>query len=149
MAATDLAAMSGHPCGEDRLPAAVVAAASRCMQCDCGKKDDCALRAYAQEYEINRDQYRTGARKRVARKRYPGGLAHEPGKCIDCGRCVGITAAAGIRPGLAFGNRGFDVVVKPPFCDDVEVAMGAALEQCLAACPVGALWSWRRQDRAT
>lgn len=122
------------------FPAALVAAAARCMQCDCGKKLGCALRTYAQEYEINRDQYKTGARKRVTRTRYASGLVHEPGKCIDCGRCVGITAAEKIQPGLAFGNRGFDVTVKAPFGAEMDVAMGRALERCIAACPVGALW---------
>lgn len=131
------------------FPATLVAAAARCMQCDCGKKLGCALRTYAQEYEINRDQYKTGARKRVTRTRYASGLVHEPGKCIDCGRCVGITAAEKIQPGLAFGNRGFDVTVKAPFNADMDTAMGHALERCVAACPVGALWDWRRTDSST
>jgi predicted molibdopterin-dependent oxidoreductase YjgC len=110
------------------------------MQCDCGKKLSCALRSYAQEYEINRDQYKTGARKPVTRTRYAGGLVHEPGKCIDCGRCIGITAAEKVQPGLAFGNRGFDVAVKAPFGADMDIAMGRALDRCVAACPVGTLW---------
>ncbi len=137
----------GHACTslEDASQAgpfdsALAAAAGRCLQCDCGKKSDCALRAYAQEYEASRDRYRTGARKRVARTRYAGGLVHEPGKCIDCGRCIGITAAESVQPGLAFGNRGFDVAVKAPFGNDMDVAMGRSLDRCIAACPVGALW---------
>ena len=124
----------------DSFPAATVAAAARCLQCDCGKKHTCALRAYAQEYEAHRDQYRTGARKHVVRKRHASGLVHEPGKCIDCGRCIGITAAEHVQPGLAFGNRGFDVAVKAPFSADMDIAMGSALNRCIAACPVGALW---------
>ena len=137
----------GHSCASlkdtsqsAQFPASLVAAAARCMQCDCGKKLGCALRAYAQEYEINRDQYRTGARKPVTRTRYASGLVHEPGKCIDCGRCIGITAAELIEPGLAFGNRGFDVAVKAPFGAEMDTAMGGALERCISACPVGALW---------
>ncbi len=122
------------------FPESAVTAAARCLQCDCGKKLGCALRAYAQEYEVNRDQYRTGARKPVTRTRYASGLVHEPGKCIDCGRCVGITAVEKVEPGLAFGNRGFDVTVKAPFNADMDTAMGASLDRCVAACPVGALW---------
>ena len=147
LAATDLASRDHAASGSGPFDSALVAAAGRCLQCDCGKKLDCALRAYAHEYEVNRDQYRTGARKPVARARYASGLVHEPGKCIDCGRCIGITSAEQIRPGLAFGNRGFDVAVKAPFGADMDVAMGSALNRCVAACPVGALWSEDKSSR--
>ncbi|MEI7900022.1 MAG: 2Fe-2S iron-sulfur cluster-binding protein [bacterium] len=140
MASTDLASMGAEASQAGPFTASAVAAAVRCMQCDCGKKLGCALRVYAPEYEAHRDQYRTGARKRVTRKRYASGLVHEPGKCIDCGRCIGITAADHIRPGLTFGNRGFDVTVKAPFGADMDTAMGSSLDRCIAACPVGALW---------
>ena len=141
MASTDLASVYPDAGKAGPFTASTVAAAGRCMQCDCGKKDDCDLRTYAQEYEINRDQYRMGERKHVTRRRYAK-LMHEPGKCINCGRCSGITAAENIRPGLAFGNRGFDVIVKAPFGAAMDAAMGSALDRCIAACPVGALWNW-------
>ncbi len=140
LASTDLASSGIAARSSALFPASLVSAAARCLQCDCGKKLACSLRAYAQEYEVNRDQYRTGARKPVARTRYASGLVHEPGKCIDCGRCIGITAAEQIQPGLAFGDRGFDVAVKAPFSVDMDAAMGSALDRCIAACPVGALW---------
>ncbi len=126
------------------FPDATVEAASRCLQCDCGKKEGCALRVYSQEYEVDRDHYRTGKRKPVTRKRYASGLVHEPGKCIDCGRCIGITAAEHSQPGLAFNNRGFDVAVKAPFNADMDAAMGPTLKRCIATCPVGALWEERQ-----
>ena len=146
LASTDLASCGTAACGSSSFDSSLIAAAARCLQCDCGKKLACALRAYAQEYEINRDQYRTGARKPVTRTRYASGLVHEPGKCIDCGRCIGITAAEQIEPGLAFGNRGFDVAVKAPFGAEMDAAMGSALDRCIAACPVGALWKEKGTD---
>ena len=141
LVSTDLASIHVEASKAGDFSGSLVAAAARCLQCDCGKKLSCALRTYAHEYEINRDQYRTGSRKHVVRKRHASGLVHEPGKCIDCGRCIGITAAEHVQPGLAFGNRGFDVAVKAPFSADMDVAMGPALERCMGACPVGALWS--------
>ena len=140
LVSTDLA-HSLEGCETDTFSSSLVAAAGRCLQCDCGKKLSCSLRTYAHDYEINRDQYRTGARKDVVRKRFASGLVHEPGKCIDCGRCIGITAAEHVQPGLAFGYRGFDVAVKAPFSADMDTAMGPTLKRCIAACPVGALWS--------
>ena len=147
LVATDLASTGIVASASGPFDSSLVAAAARCMQCDCGKKISCALRAYAQEYEINRDQYRTGARKSVTRTRYASGLVHEPGKCIDCGRCIGITAAEHIQPGLAFGNRGFNVSVKAPFGADLDAAMGRSLGRCIAACPVGALWKVKGTHR--
>ncbi len=127
----------------------LVESASRCLQCDCGKKEACALRTYSQEYEAERDHYRTGKRKQVKRKRYSSGLVHEPGKCINCGRCIGITASAHAQPGLAFNNRGFDVTVKAPFNSDMDTAMGSSLDKCIHACPVGALWKAKESRNGT
>jgi ferredoxin len=140
LVSTDLASLPAEERKTGVFPETLVTAAARCLQCDCGKKEACALRAYAHEYEINRDQYRIGARKELIRTRYASGLVHEPGKCIDCGRCIGITAAEHVQPGLAFGNRGFDVVVQAPFSADMDLAMGPTFDRCIAACPVGALW---------
>jgi len=143
---TDLASRGAGGKNGGPFPAALVAAAGRCLQCDCGKKQSCALRAYAREYGVDRDRYRTGSRKPAARTRCADRLMVESGKCIDCGRCVGIAAADHLRPGVTFCNRGFDVAVKVPFGADMEVALGAELDRCIAACPVGALWNWKRQD---
>lgn len=140
LASSDLASTGLAAGGAGLFEASLVVAAGRCLQCDCGKKLTCALRAYAQAYEVNRDLYRTGARKKVERKHYASGLVHEPGKCIACGRCIGITAAEQVQPGLTFGNRGFDVAVKAPFNVGMDTAMGHTLDRCIAACPVGALW---------
>jgi ferredoxin len=140
LVSTDLASLplESRTAGPFGLP--LVESASRCLQCDCGKKEACALRVHAQAYEADRDHYRTGKRKSVTRKRYASGLVHEPGKCIDCGRCIGITATEHAQPGLAFNNRGFDVAVNAPFHADMDVAMGPVLKRCIEACPVGALW---------
>jgi len=133
--------------GSFALP--LVESAARCLQCDCGKKEDCSLRTYSQEYEADRDHYRTGKRKQVKRKRYASGLVHEPGKCIDCGRCIGITSVSHAQPGLAFNNRGFDVTVKAPFNSDMDTAMGSSLDKCIHACPVGALWKAKESRNGT
>ncbi len=146
LTATDLASMGIAARKAGPVDSSLVVVAARCLQCDCGKKLSCSLRTYAHEYEINRDQYRTGVRKPVMRTRYGSGLVYEPGKCIACGRCIGITAADHIQPGLAFGNRGFDVTVKAPFGADMDVAMGRSLDRCIAACPVGALWKLKETN---
>ena len=118
----------------------IVGESSRCLQCDCGKKNSCSLRDYAAQYGAHHLRYATGQRKRYTRKRYESGLVHEPGKCIACGRCVNITREKNINPGLAFSGRGADVHVTAPFGTPIDEAIGEALAECVSACPVGALW---------
>ena len=80
-------------------------------------------------------------------------IGYEPGKCIKCGLCIKIAAAASERPGLTFVSRGFDVRVAAPFspatCGQglppAQVQGLSVLDlkntarQCAAACPTGAL----------
>jgi ferredoxin len=117
----------------------IAAEAGRCLSCDCSVKDNCDLRRLATDYGIDQRRYRTGKRKRVVKTYHGSGVVFEPGKCLSCGRCVGITAKAGVRPGLSFHSRGFDVVVGAPFGAPVDQAMGKTIDACIAACPTGAL----------
>ncbi|MDR0306909.1 MAG: (2Fe-2S)-binding protein [Chitinispirillales bacterium] len=114
---------------------------------DCGKKDKCQLREFAIKYKANRLRYAVNSNSinPSARKVYDdSGLVHEPGKCILCGKCVNITKAKNITPGLAFNGRGSDVFVDAPFGCPVDKAMGEALEECVEACPTGALWRMKK-----
>jgi NADH dehydrogenase/NADH:ubiquinone oxidoreductase subunit G len=60
--------------------------------------------------------------------------------------CVQITKKNGIKYGLTFVGRGFDVRVSTPF----GVPLGQGLEkvagECVAACPTGAL-SWKDREK--
>ncbi len=70
--------------------------AAQCLQCDCGKKSACDLRRYAAEYGAQQpvtghDLSLWDKPLKSERRIFPNGLVYEPGKCILCGRCVGIT----------------------------------------------------------
>ena len=68
-----------------------------------------------------------------------GDVIYEPGKCIDCGLCVQIAAQAGEKLGLTFIGRGFDVRVAVPFDHSIAQALKHSADQCVNACPTGAL----------
>ena len=149
---------------------------ARCLHCDCRKAESCKLRLYAQEYEARPSRYknqktedrrqRTEDRGQKTEDRPASSavcspssdLRYEPGKCIKCGLCIKIVAAAGERPGLTFVGRGFDVRVAVPFSPATggqglppaqvrgltTLTLKTAAGQCAAACPTGALFSRRR-----
>jgi ferredoxin len=128
-----------HTGNAGAFPPETITEASRCLRCDCSAKEVCDLRRYATDYNADQNRYRTGNRKTVAQCRYASGVVYEPGKCIVCGRCVGIAGSAAVRPGLTFVNRGSEVRVEAPFGAPLDTAMGDKTDACIAACPTGAL----------
>ncbi len=112
--------------------------AARCLHCDCRGLWTCKLREHAIKYHANPRHYE--ARRRVFQvDARHAEVIYEPGKCIDCGLCIQIAAAAGEPLGLTFVGRGFDVRVSAPFDRSVAEALSRAATACVAACPTAAL----------
>ena len=112
--------------------------AERCLGCDCRKLADCRLRMYAEEYGAESGRFR-GERRQIEIYRQQGGVIFEVGKCISCGICVQLTARAREPLGLTFIGRGFDVRIGVPFDRDISEGLQKVAEECVAACPTGAL----------
>ena len=137
--------------------------AARCLHCDCRKADTCKLKQYAQDYGARPTRYK-GQRRLFTQQlqsctNYPlgkdsalpevqtdrsgsigaGDIIYEVGKCIDCGLCIQTAAKAGEKLGLTFVGRGFDVRVAVPFDRSIAQALKHSAEQCVNACPTGAL----------
>jgi len=112
--------------------------ARRCLHCDCRKYNTCKLRTYAEKYQARPKRYKQTRPIFEQNLQHPD-IIFEPGKCINCGLCVQIAAAAGEKPGLTFVGRGFDVRVRVPFNDSLKEALTQTAAQCAAACPTGAL----------
>jgi len=137
--------------------------ATRCLHCDCRGGCTCKLRQYARDYGARPTRYKgqrrlfvqqlqsltnchlgkdsalpevqTGVSSSIS----AGEVIYEPGKCIDCGLCIQIAAAAGEELGLTFVGRGFDVRVAVPFDRSIAQALKRSTDQCVNACPTGAL----------
>jgi len=112
--------------------------ASRCLHCDCRKKDACTLRDHACEYDARPGAHK-GERRSFTHDASHPAVIYEPGKCISCGICVRITAAAKEPLGLTFIGRGFGVRVAVPFGRSLADGLQTAARECVAACPTGAL----------
>lgn len=118
--------------------AEAAAEASRCLHCDCRGLEKCQLRAYAAEYEADPSCHGC-KRRRYSRDDSHAQIIYEPGKCIDCGRCISIAERAGEELGLTFIGRGFEVRVAPPFAVGMDMGLQRVARECAEACPTGAL----------
>jgi NADPH-dependent glutamate synthase beta subunit-like oxidoreductase/ferredoxin len=112
--------------------------AARCLHCDCRGLHTCKLRKYADLYGADPRRYKAN-RREFEQDAHHAEVIFEPGKCIDCGLCIQIAAAAGESLGLTFVGRGFDVRVAVPLDRHLDEALRRAAKQCVAACPTGAL----------
>lgn len=119
-------------------PEQAVEQAARCLHCDCRRLSTCRLRRYAEQYGADPKRF-AGPRARFHLYDRSGVVIYEPGKCIDCGLCVEITARAGESLGLTFIGRGFDVRVGVPFGRSLAEALEKTAAEVVAACPTGAL----------
>lgn len=111
---------------------------ARCLHCDCRKPVDCKLRILADQLGAQPTR-RTASRRPFRQFGRPGHVLYEPGKCISCGTCIAITQQAGEALGLSFIARGFDVTVGVPFNGEIEDALTRTAQDCVDACPTGAL----------
>jgi ferredoxin len=114
------------------------AQASRCLHCDCRKPDACMLRRYARVYDARQSAYKAQRRLFAQLAQHPQ-VIYEAGKCIDCGICIQIASQAGEELGLTFVGRGFDMRVAVPFDATLAEGLRTVGEQCVLACPTGAL----------
>jgi NADH dehydrogenase/NADH:ubiquinone oxidoreductase subunit G len=100
--------------------------------------DNCKLKNYADIYQANPNRYKGDRRLFEQYSQHPD-VIYEPGKCIDCGLCIQIASKSGEPLGLTFIGRGFNVRVGVPFNRSIAEGLSKVANQCVAACPTGAL----------
>jgi predicted molibdopterin-dependent oxidoreductase YjgC len=123
-----------------------ISEAKRCLRCDCRKSQTCRLRNLSAIYQADQKKYNYGERKTIRKYFQHEILVYEPEKCIKCGLCIEIAAKNNALTGMAYIGRGFEMSVQVPFNKSMQDALVNAAQECIAACPTGALSDYKGED---
>ncbi len=116
-----------------------IAEAKRCLHCDCRAIDECKLREYSDQYNVNQRRFKTSQRRNITKQINHGSVIYEPQKCIRCGICVRLTEKYGEEFGFTYIGRGFDVEIGIPFDEELEKGLTKIAVKVAEGCPTGAI----------
>lgn len=116
-----------------------IAEANRCLHCDCRAIDNCKLREYSNQYNVDQKRFKTSERRHITKQINHGSVVYEPQKCIKCGICVRLTEKHGEKFGFTYIGRGFDVEIGIPFNEELEVGLTKIAVKVAEGCPTGAI----------
>ncbi len=112
--------------------------ASRCLRCECLKKDTCHFRELCTQAHAASAGL-TGERTPPGRVHAQPDMVFEAAKCVLCGICVRTAVKMGATCGPAFHGRGFDMQIGPPIGREWADVPRDVMLACVAACPTGSL----------
>jgi len=115
-----------------------------CLVCD--QSGGCRLQELAYRFGVSTTSYAGEMRSYPVREDTPF-IAYDPGKCILCGRCVGICQQVQGCHVLDFGGRSFDSLVTTSFDRSLLDTNCEMCGNCVSACPTGALQDKLSRDK--
>jgi len=112
-----------------------------CSTCDA--LGDCKLQRYGYEYGLDDKAFGSCSEGSEEVENYTTGnkgIEHDPGKCIQCGRCVRICEEVQMANALTFKGRASDVEISTAFDVALNDSSCVLCGQCISACPTGAMY---------
>ncbi|NCC51932.1 MAG: hypothetical protein EOM20_12045 [Spartobacteria bacterium] len=110
----------------------------RCLSCGCVKYDECDLRRYAGQYDVDMERFKGHVRKHKVDERHPY-IVYDPNKCILCARCIRTCARVLPQSALGLVGRGFRTEMRPAMNDPLAETHCVSCGNCVDQCPTGAL----------
>lgn len=120
----------------------------RCMKCGCRAADSCKLRKFSEVYESDSKTYAGDNERSVFIDDSHPDILIESHKCITCGNCVRVCEDDRKCYALAFVNRGFETIIRPPMKKLLIQTQCDGCGKCVDVCPTGAL-SYKKARVAT
>ena len=112
--------------------------AARCLECGCHDVYDCKLVHHTNLYEVNPGRF-AGQKRQTSYETKLVTIERNQGKCILCGLCVRTCEEVAKKGILGLVGRGFGTEVKPEFRNSDVINQCADCQQCVYACPTGAM----------
>jgi formate dehydrogenase major subunit len=123
---------TGFPCEAAKTEA------ERCLECGCQVNENCFLRKYATDYEVDPVRFLGSRNSHPIDTTHPY-ILRDANKCINCGRCIRTCAEVQGAAVLGYIYRGFPTLVAPEFGQSLTETSCESCGKCINVCPVGAL----------
>ena len=106
----------------------------------CVRNGSCELQTLACEYNIREIKFEKGEKQVYIDSSSTNSIGRNPEKCIKCGRCFDACKNVQGIGVLAYANRAEKYTVSTAYSENLDTTSCIYCGQCVAVCPVGALY---------